>query len=68
MSSKKNSDTAVLRSIRNQLKRIEKRLDALEAVSHEQPDMKVLLKQAKDVLKEVEHRPHATETKSVLRC
>jgi hypothetical protein len=33
------------------LKRIEKRLDKLEAVSHKQPDMKKMLRDASEVLK-----------------
>jgi len=44
------SDTDILRSIPKQLKRIEKRLDKLEAVSHEQPDMKEMLKHAKSLV------------------
>lgn len=68
MSSKTSADSAILRDIRKQLRLIDKRLDALEAVSHKQPDMKVLLREAKTMLKEVERVPNATATKSVVRC
>lgn len=65
------SDVDILRSIQKQLKRIEKRLDKLEAVSHEQPDMKEMLKHAKSLVKEVgsSRRPQSVkQVKSVLRC
>lgn len=65
------NDAGVSHSIQEQLKRIEKRLDKLEAVSHAQPDMKEMLNHAKSLIKEVGTNPRpqsVKQVKSVLRC
>jgi hypothetical protein len=45
------SDATVIKDILRELKRINKRLDKLEKVSHKQPSMKEMLRNAQDVLK-----------------
>lgn len=68
MSAKSKAELDMLKNIQKQLRKIEKRLDALEAVSHEQPDMTVMLEQAKNVIREVKRRPNASSIKSVVKC
>jgi hypothetical protein len=45
------SDPTVVKDILRELKKINKRLDKLEKVSHKQPSMKEMLRNAQDVLK-----------------